>query len=103
MEQKLNSNSSAGAAADSDLQPIVIPSADIAVNPMLPACGSQADDEENEWDVYDECLNCGSSWGIGSEEHDFQQCDACGWMPGEPTDDDMPDDNDDELDYEPVS
>jgi len=37
MEQKLNSNSSAGAAADSDIQPIVIPSADIAVNPMLAA------------------------------------------------------------------
>lgn len=35
MEQKLNSNSSAGTAADSDMQPIVIPSADIAVNPML--------------------------------------------------------------------
>ena len=37
MKQKLNSNSSAGAAADSNMQPIVIPSADIAVNPMLPA------------------------------------------------------------------
>lgn len=35
MEQKLNSNSSAGATADSDMQPIVIPSADIAVNPLL--------------------------------------------------------------------
>ena len=35
MELKLNSNSSAGAAADSNMQPIVIPSADIAVNPLL--------------------------------------------------------------------
>ncbi len=35
MEQKLNSNSSAGTAADNDLQPIVTTSADIAVNPML--------------------------------------------------------------------
>ena len=68
------------------------------------ACGGQDDEEENEWDVFDECLNCGSIWGIGSEEYDFQQCDACGWMPGEPTDDDtLDDDNDDELDYEPVS
>jgi len=37
MEQKLNSNSSAGTAADSNMQPIVIPSADIAVNPVLGA------------------------------------------------------------------
>ena len=37
MEQKLNSNSSDGTAADSDMQPIVIPSADIAVNPVLAA------------------------------------------------------------------
>ena len=35
MEQKLNTNSSAGTAADSDMKPIVIPSPDIAVNPML--------------------------------------------------------------------
>ena len=39
MEQKLNSNLSAWAAADSDIQPIVIPSADIAVNPMLAVRG----------------------------------------------------------------
>ena len=37
MEQKLNSNSSAGTAADSDLQTIVTTSADIAVNPLLAA------------------------------------------------------------------
>jgi hypothetical protein len=37
MEQKLNSNSSAGAAADSDIQPIIITSAGIAVSPMLVA------------------------------------------------------------------
>lgn len=35
MKQKLNSNSSAGAAADSDMQRIVIPSAGIAANPLL--------------------------------------------------------------------
>ena len=33
----LNSNSSAGTAADSSTQPIVNPSADIEANPMLPA------------------------------------------------------------------
>ena len=98
-----NNELKAETEVDSDKMLIDIPSAQMPQNPLLPACGSQADEEENEWDVYDECLNCGSSWGIGSEEHDFQQCDSCGWMPGEPTDDDMPDDNDDELDYEPVS
>ena len=41
MEQNLNSNSSGGTAADSYMQPIVIPSADIAVNPLLPAVLSQ--------------------------------------------------------------
>lgn len=35
MEQKLNSIPSAGTKVDSDIQPIVIPSADIAVNPLL--------------------------------------------------------------------
>ena len=40
MEQKLNSNSSAGAAVDSSTQPIVNSSADIAVNPMLSAVHS---------------------------------------------------------------
>ena len=45
MEQKINSNSSAGAAADSDLHPIVIPSADIAVNPMLAAVPSNKESE----------------------------------------------------------
>ena len=44
MEQKLNSNSYAGAAADSDIQPIVIPPADIAVSPMLPAVFSSVDE-----------------------------------------------------------
>ena len=37
MEQKLNSIPSTGTAADNDLQPIVIPSPDIAVNPLLVA------------------------------------------------------------------
>jgi hypothetical protein len=26
-----------------------------------------------------ECPNCGSTWGIGSEEYDFQECDYCGY------------------------
>ena len=43
MEQKLNSNSSAGTAADSDLQTIVTTSADIAVNPLLAAVLSKAE------------------------------------------------------------
>lgn len=47
--------------------------------------------------MYDECLNGGSTWGPGSEEHDFQQCDACGWMPGQPTDENLT--GDDEEDF----
>ena len=26
-----------------------------------------------------ECPNCSAIWGIGSEEWEWQQCDACGW------------------------
>lgn len=26
-----------------------------------------------------ECPNCSSIWGVGSEEWEWQQCDACGW------------------------
>lgn len=26
-----------------------------------------------------ECPNCGSIWGPGSEEWEFQECDCCGW------------------------
>ncbi len=40
-----------------------------------------------------ECHNCGSIWGIGSEEYDWQQCDACGWRPGQPIDNE----DDDEI------
>ena len=40
------------------------------------------------------CPNCSAIWGIGSEEWDWQQCDACGW----PNNDD--EDLDDGLDYE---
>ena len=35
-----------------------------------------------------ECLNCGSIWSTGTEEHDWQQCSACGWRPGMPIDED---------------
>ncbi|MEO5892258.1 MAG: hypothetical protein ABIQ31_18570 [Ferruginibacter sp.] len=43
---------------------------------------------------YNECLNCGSIWSLGTEEYDFQQCDACGWTPGEPTKEDLIDEED---------
>ena len=45
-----------------------------------------------------QCHNCGSIWGVGSEEYDWQKCDACGWEPGQPIDNDEDDfDVDDEL------
>lgn len=48
-----------------------------------------------------ECENCSSHWGPGSEEYDFQQCDACGWQPGVPLHDDIPgSDYDNEEDFE---
>lgn len=34
------------------------------------------------------CQNCGSIWAPGSEEWDWQQCDACGWSPWGPIDED---------------
>lgn len=55
MEQKLNSNSSAGTAADSDMQSIVIPSADIAVNPVLAEEGNLG----NENFYCPTCESCG--------------------------------------------
>jgi len=29
--------------------------------------------------MLNECPNCQSIWGPGSEEWDWQQCDSCGW------------------------
>jgi len=29
--------------------------------------------------MLEECPNCGSIWGPGSEEYDWQQCDCCGY------------------------
>lgn len=29
--------------------------------------------------MLEECPNCGSIWGPGSEEWQFQECDCCGW------------------------
>lgn len=29
--------------------------------------------------ILEECPNCGSIWGPGSEEWDWQKCDCCGW------------------------
>lgn len=58
-----------------------------------------------------ECLNCGSIWGVGSEEYDWQQCDACGWEPGKPTsqeddfdiDDDLSLDDDGNITFPPLT
>lgn len=49
-----------------------------------------------------ECPNCGSIWGIGSEEWEWQQCDCCGWPDAdEDFDDDIdPDDYDDDDDID---
>lgn len=44
-----------------------------------------------------ECPNCGSIWGVGSEEWDWQQCDACGWPDNE---DDYDEYNEDEYDLD---
>jgi len=40
------------------------------------------------------CPNCMAIWGAGSEEWDWQKCDACGW----PDNEDDPEYNDDEAD-----
>lgn len=44
------------------------------------------------------CENCSSIWSPGTEEHDWQQCSACGWSPGDPIDEeeDWDDDFDDD-------
>lgn len=73
MEQKLNSNSSAGAAADSNMQPIVIPLADIAVNPML----------GDAYRVYKE-LSDGARLWFGTHRNcdmDFEKNIFSGWRP----------------------
>lgn len=47
-----------------------------------------------------ECPNCGSIWGVGSEEWQWQECDACGWpdneddYSGDEYDEDYDDSND---------
>jgi hypothetical protein len=47
-----------------------------------------------------ECPNCGSIWGPGSEEWQFQECDACGW-PSEDCENFMRDEDDyQEDDYD---
>lgn len=45
-----------------------------------------------------QCPNCGSIWGVGSEEWDWQQCDACGWPDNENDRDDYNDYDEDEFD-----
>lgn len=57
-------------------------------------------EEEDEEEMFDECLSCGAIWGVGSEEWQFQHCDACGWHPGLPIDIDF--DDDDDFDFEPI-
>ena len=44
-----------------------------------------------------ECPNCGAIWGIGSEEWDWQQCDACGYPNA---DEDYNDEDDWDDDYD---
>jgi hypothetical protein len=49
-----------------------------------------------------ECPNCGATWGIGSEEFEWQECDCCGYPDNDG--DDLDDDDyyydDDDLDDE---
>jgi hypothetical protein len=66
------------------------------VKPIEEYTGEEVFDEEDV--MHDECMNCGSIWGPGSEEWQFQQCDTCGWMPGQPTDDESGDDEFDDMD-----
>lgn len=42
------------------------------------------------------CENCGEMWSPGTEEHDWQKCNCCGWSPGDPIDEDEEDDREDE-------
>lgn len=44
----------------------------------------------------EECPVCGAIWAPGSEEWDWQQCDACGW----PDNDDNEFDEDEDDDWE---
>lgn len=34
---------------------------------------------EKEEGLLEECPNCGSNWGVGSEEFELQCCDCCGY------------------------
>lgn len=43
--------------------------------------------------MLNECPNCSSIWAPGSEEWDWQRCDACGWPDH---DEDLSDDWDDD-------
>jgi len=46
------------------------------------------------------CDNCDAVWAIGTDEYDYQQCSACGWKPGMPTDDErLPDDLNEDPDF----
>lgn len=45
------------------------------------------------------CGQCSAIWAVGSEEWEWQICDACGWEAGDPIDldeDDYDEDQDDE-------
>lgn len=48
---------------------------------------------------FESCPNCSAVWGIGSEEWDWQQCDACGW-PNNDDDEDERDWIEEEDDYD---
>lgn len=71
MEQKLNSNSSVEAATDSSTQPIVIPSADIAVNPLLVAGTANIPDALKVKSIL--CLYLDGTWTTGENVKD-------GWL-----------------------
>lgn len=57
--------------------------------------------EFEEEESLTECANCSSIWSVGTEEFELQTCSACGWSIGEPLDEE--EDDDSELEYEPIS
>ncbi len=45
-----------------------------------------------------DCPNCSAIWGVGSEEWEWQQCDACGWPENDDEDDEYNSGYDNDLD-----
>ncbi|MBV6478701.1 MAG: hypothetical protein HGGPFJEG_01458 [Ignavibacteria bacterium] len=52
-------------------------------------------------EMFLECPWCGSQWGLGTEEFEWQQCDCCGY-PDEKhgEDEDYADDYDEDYNYD---